>query len=104
MNRKILMLAVLAVFAAASYAQRVAETVQVTVVEVAVTVVDRDGNSVRGLTKENFEITDDGRKVRIEYFEVIDLPAITAAAQQQQQEAAPLPPAATRHFLLMFDL
>jgi VWFA-related protein len=103
MNRRIVMLAVLAVFAAAIYAQRVAETVQVTVVEVPVTVVDRDGNSVRGLTKENFEITDDGKKVPIEYFEVVDLPAITAAASQQQQET-PLPPSATRHFLLMFDL
>jgi len=103
MNRRIVMLAVLAVFAAAIYAQRVAETVQVTVVEVPVTVVDRDGNSVRGLTRENFEITDDGKKVPIEYFEVIDLPAITAAAAQQPQDA-PLPPAATRHFLLLFDL
>lgn len=85
-----------------AYAQRISETVQVTVIEVPVTVVDRDGNSVPGLTKENFEVTDDGKRVPIEYFEVLDMKKITAEAEQQR--ATPLPPAAYRNFLLMFDL
>jgi VWFA-related protein len=102
--RKLLAVVSLFVTAAAVYAQqpRAAETVQVTVVEVPVTVSDRGGNAIRGLTKENFEVTDDGKKVPIEYFEVLDLPTLTAEAEASQ--STPLPPAATRHFLLLFDL
>src|SRR5688572_8799205 len=105
MKRKFsIIAAVLALaLAAAVYAQTIAETMQVTIVEVPVTVVDRDGNAVRGLTAANFELTDDGKRVPIEYFETLDLPAITAEAERKREEA-PLPPAATRHFLVMFDL
>ena len=105
MNTRRWIAAAILATATAVYAQQFSEAVQVTVVEVPVTVVDRDGNSVRGLTAENFEVTDEGKKVPIEYFEVLDLPAITAAAEKSGPAAeAPLPPAATRHFLLMFDL
>jgi VWFA-related protein len=81
------------------HAQRVAETVEITVVEVPVTVVDRDGNPVRGLKAENFEITDDGKRVPIEYFDAVDIGALQAT-----EGSASLPLVATRHFLLMFDL
>lgn len=101
MSRRLLILAAV-LLASAAYAQRVAETVEVTVIEVPVTVVDRNGNPVRNLSRENFEITDDGRRVPIEYFEVLDLPSISA--ERQRHEETPLPPAATRHFLLIFDL
>ncbi|PYQ28815.1 MAG: hypothetical protein DMF56_14165 [Acidobacteria bacterium] len=102
--RKLFAAASLFVAAAAVNAQQpsAAETVQVTVVEVPVTVSDRGGNAVRGLTKENFEVTDDGKKVPIEYFEMLDLPTLTA--QAEASSSTPLPPAATRHFLLLFDL
>ncbi|HEX2831748.1 MAG TPA: VWA domain-containing protein [Thermoanaerobaculia bacterium] len=83
-------------------AQRVAETVEITVVEVPVTVVDRDGNPVRGLTAENFEVLDDGKRVPIEYFETVDLGALTTSTSEGS--STQLPPAATRHFLLLFDL
>lgn len=103
MKRKLsLTAAVLALaLAAAVAAQTVSEMMQVTIVEVPVTVVDRDGNAVRGLTAANFELTDDGKRVPIEYFEVLDLPALAA---EQKRDETPLPPAATRHFLIMFDL
>jgi len=94
----ITMLLTLAITAVAP-AQRVDEGVQVTIVEVPVTVVDRDGNPVRGLTAANFELYDDGRRVPIEYFEVLDL-----SSKKTSEEAGPLPRAATRHFLLMFDV
>jgi len=84
----------------AVFAQRVSESVQVTLVEVPVTVVDKDGNAVRGLTAQNFELYDDGKRVPIEYFETLDLSAAAPAVDS----AAPLPRAATRHFLLLFDL
>lgn len=84
--------------AAPMHAQRVAETIEITVVEVPVTVVDRDGNPVRGLTAENFEVLDEGKRVPIEYFEAVDMTKLEVT------EGTPLPPVATRHFLLLFDL
>lgn len=83
------------------YTQRVGETVHVTVVEVPVTVIDRDGNAVAGLTADNFELYDDGKKVPIDYFEVLDL---RPSAQATAKADDPLPPAASRNFLLLFDL
>lgn len=81
-------------------AQRFGEAVQVTVIEVPVTVVDRSGQPVRNLTKEDFELYDDGKRVPIDYFDVVDMTTVTA----EERPDAPLPPAATRHFLLLFDL
>ncbi|HUP63293.1 MAG TPA: VWA domain-containing protein [Thermoanaerobaculia bacterium] len=92
-------LAVVAVVlvSAGALAQRVAETVQVTVIEVPVTVTGGDGKPLRGLTREQFELFDDGKRVPVEYFEVLDLKLIPAGRKS-------LPPAATRNFLLFFDL
>ncbi|HYC62165.1 MAG TPA: VWA domain-containing protein [Thermoanaerobaculia bacterium] len=87
----------LSLFANAAQAQRFGEAVEVTVVEVPVTVVDRAGNPVRGLTRESFEVYDDGKRAPIEYFEAVDLATITAAPGR------PLPPVAYRNFLLLFD-
>lgn len=88
-------------FATTLFAQRAGETVQVTIVEVPVTVVDREGQPVRGLTEKDFELTDDGKKVTIDHFEVLDL---SAAKVNVDTPPEALPPAATRHFLLLFDL
>lgn len=82
----------------AQQAARVAESVAVTVVEIPVTVVDRAGNPVRGLTKENFELVDEGKKQRIEYFEEIDLARISASEEDQSFN-----PVARRNFMLLFD-
>lgn len=79
--------------------ERYVESVQVTVVEVPVTVADKAGNPIRGLTRESFEVLDDGKRVAIDYFEVIDL--ATAAVKRPE---AKLPAAAYRNFLLLFDL
>lgn len=92
------MLLTLAITGAAP-AQRVDEGLQVTIVEVPVTVVDRDGNPVRGLTADNFELYDEGKRVPIEYFEVLDL-----SSKKASEDSGALPRAATRHFLLMFDV
>jgi len=81
------------------FAQRAADTVQVTIVEVPVTVADRAGNAVRDLTKEDFQLFDEGKRVPVEYFEVLDMKVVAATPQNK-----PLPPAATRNFLLLFDL
>ncbi|HYC90631.1 MAG TPA: VWA domain-containing protein, partial [Thermoanaerobaculia bacterium] len=77
------------------------ETINVTVVEVPVTVVDRAGNPVRGLTKDQFEVSVDGKKVAVTGFDTIDMRTIDE--RSQAAPAAPLPAAAYRNFLLLFD-
>lgn len=90
---------------AVSVLAQVQESITVSYVEVPVTVVDRGGNPIRGLTKENFEILDEGKKRSIAGFDAVDfatrdvrLPAGSAARPPL------LTPAARRNFLLVFDL
>ena len=75
------------------------ESVSVTIVEVPVTVVDRAGKPVRGLTTDQFEVTVDGKKVAISAFDVVDLATIA-----DEPSSTPLPSVAYRNFLLLFDL
>jgi VWFA-related protein len=79
---------------------------QVVSVEVPVNVVGRDGEPVRGLTADDFEVYDGGEKQTVSSFEVVDLKTMTeAAAGPTAPGALPeLRPAARRHFLLLFDL
>lgn len=62
---------VLALFASAAFAQMHREQVTVELVEVPV-YVERGGNAVAGLTRENFELIVNGRPQPIEYFDVIE--------------------------------
>jgi len=79
----------------------VREEARVTLVEVPVNVIDKDDRAVENLTAEDFEVFDDGKKLPITGFEVLD---------QRRPVPAPVPgqppinPAAQRHFLLLFDL
>lgn len=84
---------------AAALSAQLKETVTVTLVEVPVTVVDRDGNPVRGLTAANFELFDDGAKRAITSFDAIDF-----ANKEAVRAVSPLNPAARRNFMLLFDL
>jgi VWFA-related protein len=83
---------------AAQSAPRSTATIQVTLVEVPVNVYDRTGNSIRGLTAADFELTDDGKKREITNFEAIDLAKVAA------DPTTPAPAAARRNFMLLFDL
>jgi len=91
-------LAVFALAAAPLFAQ-VKETVTVSVVEVPVTVVGRDGDPIRGLTAANFEVIDEGKKRSISSFDAIDFTSKDAV-----QAITPLSPAARRNFMLVLDL
>ncbi len=83
-----------------AFAQKFEEKVTVSYVEVPVTVIAKDGTPVRGLTKANFEIRDDGDERDIESFDAIDFAAVGGAAKA----ISPLNPASRRNFLLLFDL
>src|SRR4051812_32248703 len=63
-------------------AQRFGETTEVVVVEVPVQVV-KDGEPVRGLTADNFEVYDGRKKQKVTGFEALDLYSSGAAAQPQ---------------------
>lgn len=75
------------------------ETVKVHLVEVPVTVVDHEGNPVRGLKRENFELFDDGKRQKITAFDAIDF-----ASAGSVSAISPLNPNARRSFFLLFDL
>ena len=91
-------LTLLLLVALAAYPQA-RETITVSFVEVPVTVVDREGNPIRGLTQANFELSDDGKKREIQSFDAIDF-----ASEVSMAEVAPQNPASRRNFLILFDL
>jgi VWFA-related protein len=68
------------------------------VVAVPVFVTDGQGRAMAGLSKEDFEITDDGQRVEVVGFQAFDSgdPAVADLLEEA--------PAARRQFLLLFDL
>jgi len=79
-------------------AQAAEEKITVHYVEVPVSVVGRDGNPVRGLTKDNFRLFDGRKAVAIASFETIDFSSPASLKANAGN------PAAHRAFLLLFDL
>ena len=55
----------------------------VTAVTLDVVVTDKDGDSITNLTKDDFEITEDGRRVEIISATLVSLPASSAAGADQ---------------------
>ena len=84
---------------AAALVAQVRETVNVSVVEVPVTVADSSGNPVRGLTAANFELYDNGQRRDITGFDAIDF-----ASTQTVGAISPQNPNARRQFMMLFDL
>ncbi|HEY7215436.1 MAG TPA: VWA domain-containing protein [Thermoanaerobaculia bacterium] len=81
-------------------------TSQVVAVEVPVNVIDRDGQAVRGLTRDDFEVFDGNEPQKLTGFEVVDLKMMQGgtAGAAASAPAANLPAGARRHFLFLFDL
>ncbi len=76
----------------------VRESVDVSLVEVPVRVLDRAGQPVRGLTRDDFTLTDQGRPQTILGFDAIDL-----GEPAEPGRGTLVAPAARRRFLLLFD-
>jgi VWFA-related protein len=70
---------------------------EVSLVQLPVYVVDREGRAVRGLTAADFEVEEDGRRVEVVSFRYVDT---TEAEDQEEIRQAS---AARRRFLLLFD-
>ncbi|HEY7112379.1 MAG TPA: VWA domain-containing protein [Thermoanaerobaculia bacterium] len=77
------------------------ETAGVTLIEIPVNVVGKDGKPMGGLKLEDFELTDEGKKQPLSGMDVIDLSKADAAAPSG---ASSVPAAARRLWLLVFDL
>ncbi|HEX6861517.1 MAG TPA: VWA domain-containing protein [Thermoanaerobaculia bacterium] len=84
-------------------AQSFSESTDVVVVEVPVQVLDGAGKPVRGLTADDFEVYERGKKQKIVGFEVLDLKVEVPGDGPKTRTAAP-PVSARRHFLFLFDL
>jgi VWFA-related protein len=80
----------------------VRESASVTVVEIPVNVIGKDGKPVAGLTAADFELYDDNKKQPINGVDVVDLARLANAPPA----GGGIPPglAARRHWLLIFDL
>jgi len=80
----------------------VQERAGVTLIEIPVNVVGKDGKPVAGLKVEDFELFDEGKKQPISGMDIIDL--AKPAASGEPGAAAAVPAAARRMWLLVFDL
>lgn len=74
-----------------------AETIEVSVVEVDVVVLDAQGKPVKGLTRDDFELTVGRRRRTISNFYAIDRGTMDAT-----KEAQPAAPVARRNYLVLF--
>src|ERR1700737_1669206 len=74
-----------------------AETIEVNVIEVDVVVLDAQGKPVRGLTRDDFELTVGKRKRAISNFYAIDRGTLDA-----KKEAQAGTPVARRNYLVLF--
>lgn len=81
------------------------DVTEVVEVQVPVNVATRDGEPIRGLTAEDFELRDQGRPQAITGFDVVDLEVLQPDVLRGPEALdAAIPAAARRHFLLLFDL
>ncbi|HEX9670869.1 MAG TPA: VWA domain-containing protein [Thermoanaerobaculia bacterium] len=103
-RRSLPLLAALAALVAGGglVAQEFAERQEVVVVEVPVNVTDRDGEPVRGLTADDFEVYDEGKLQKLTGAEIVDLQVLSS--EKSAQVVQQLPSTQRRHFLLLFDL
>ena len=73
-------------------------------VQVPVNVVARSGEAIRGLSRADFQILDDGNAQDITGFRVVDLELLAPDERRVIETDYGIPPAARRHFLFLFDL
>ena len=86
----------------ASGQTRFTDVTDVVIVEIPVQVI-HDGEPVRGLTAENFEVRDGRKKRQIVHFDEIDL-TVAEPGEGAESSVEDIPISARRHFLLLFDL
>jgi VWFA-related protein len=94
-------LAALLLAATAVVAETLTEKVEVIATEVPVHVTFKNGEPVRGLTADNFELLDNGKRQTITSFEVHDVSIEVPAERTPEATVASL--SARRHIVFLFD-
>ena len=84
--------------------QAVRESASVTLIEIPVNVIGKDGKPVAGLTASDFELYDDEQKQVISGLETVDLAHSVSVSSQAGAGLSPSLAAARRHWLIVFDL
>ncbi len=84
-----LVLATIAVMAQSAAPPEVTFKVEVNYVEVDARVMDRDGKFVRGLAREDFLLTEDGKPQKISAFGMVDMPFAPVETPQYAGRSAP---------------
>lgn len=79
------------------------DTLDVEVVNVEVIVTGRDGEPVRGLTADDFELTEDGRSVEITNFYSVDEEPAEAAPEGPVEVTPPTPVEQKLHLAVFID-
>ncbi len=94
----------LLLLAAAAPAQKLAESIEVHVINVDVIVTDKAGNHVRGLTKNDFELFENGKAQTISnFYEVAAEPVNVQATPEAAITTRPTDEARSRRFILFID-
>src|SRR5262245_16657144 len=77
--------------------EKFADQAQITLIEVPLNVTDRNGNPVRNLGPDDFEVWDDGKAQAVQGVETIDLQTLTPSRVQAEKLARTLPTSSRRH-------
>lgn len=95
----------LAAFATPSPAQQPTFRSQVELIELPVLVTDRTGRFVQGLTVDDFEVREDGKRQPIQTFAVVDLPFESFSSEdvEARTDVATNAHAAGRLYLIVLD-
>jgi VWFA-related protein len=111
MSRLVRASVVVTILLTSSLAAQYSERVDVSIASIDVVVRDKAGNLVRGLTKDDFEIYEDGKLQKITNFSAIDVrvpgeePSNETAAAESAPESAPAKAVhSPRLLVLLFDV
>lgn len=91
-------------FAQEDLGHAVRESASITLIEIPVNVIGKDGKPVAGLNTAAFDLYDDGKKQLISGLETVDLAHFVSPAPQPGARLSPSLAAARRHWLIVFDL
>ncbi|MGZ5474116.1 MAG: VWA domain-containing protein [Thermoanaerobaculia bacterium] len=97
---KLVLLTLLALPTAAQFT----ETLEVRVLEIEATVVDRNQNTIEGLTREDFVVTIDGRPAAITNFSAVSRGVVRESVAAIEHEAVVAMPVPTRLIIVIDDL
>src|SRR3954453_9089951 len=77
--------------------------VDVNVVNVDVTVTDRSGKPIMNLTRDDFDVFEDGKPMKVSNFSMIEKTVRSVTTTPSSQQAATSPSAVNRKLMILVD-